>query len=272
MRGVLMNNANYNRISAMDIRREAHRAFRKDIKGNISLNVIPILLRFLAVYFGTKIYTTWMANINVNLADPEQASQRLSEISMSMANDPSSAAKYMLSLTPQTNIAVYAFFFFFVMICVGVSYTLLDKLRQPDYQINALKDSFRAFTGKFFFPILFITAMFGLFLEAGFMLYIIPGIWFLVIFSQCFFVFKDDVEEQDRWSILTAFSTFSRSSVMMRGYKGAYLSLCVEFFFWEILNAFTHELLSIWLQPYEQLTMAIFYQKVLEDNQRKQQA
>jgi hypothetical protein len=35
---------------------------------------------------------------------------------------------------------------------------------------------------------------------------------------------------------------------------------------------FTHELLSIWLQPYEQLTMAIFYQKVLEDNQRKQQA
>ena len=76
---------NNNRISALEIRREAHRAFRKDIKGNISLNVIPILLRFLAVYFGTKIYTTWMANLNVNLADPSQASQRLSEISASMA-------------------------------------------------------------------------------------------------------------------------------------------------------------------------------------------
>lgn len=83
-----MNNANYNRISAFEIRREAHRAFRKDIKGNIAHNIVPILLRFLAVYFGMKIYTTWMANINVNLADPEQASRRLSEISMSMANDP----------------------------------------------------------------------------------------------------------------------------------------------------------------------------------------
>ena len=90
---------NNNRISALEIRREAHRAFRKDIKGNISLNVIPILLRFLAVYFGTKIYTTWMANLNVNLADPSQASQRLSEISASMANDPSSASDFMLKIT-----------------------------------------------------------------------------------------------------------------------------------------------------------------------------
>lgn len=99
MRGVLMNSNN--RISAIEIRREAHRAFRKDIKGNISLNVIPILLRFLAVFFGAKIYTSWMANLNVNLADPAQASRRLTEISTSMANDPSSAEKYMLTLTPE---------------------------------------------------------------------------------------------------------------------------------------------------------------------------
>lgn len=266
-----MNNVNYNRISALDIRREAHRAFRKDIRGNISLNVIPILLRFLAVYFGTRIYMTWMSNINVNLADPEQASRRLSEISMSMANDPSSAGQYMLNLTPQTNVAVYAFFFFFVMACAGVSYTLLDRIRNPEYSINALRDSLQVFSGKYFFPLIFITAMFGLFLEAGFMLYIIPGIWFLLIFSQCFFIFKDDVDESGHWSILSAFTTFSRSSVLMRGYKLTYLSLVVEFFFWEILNAFTHEILSVWLQPYEQLTMAIFYQKVLENNQKNQQ-
>lgn len=260
---------NNNRISALKIRREAHRAFRKDIKGNISLNVIPILLRFLAVYFGTKIYTTWMANLNVNLADPSQASQRLSEISASMANDPSSASDFMLTLTPETSVAVYAFMFFFIMICVGVSYTLIDKLRNPDYQVNALKGSLQAFSGRYFFPLLFITALFGLFLEAGLMLYIIPGIWFLMIFSQAFFIFKDDVADQNKWTLRMAFSSFSRSSVLMRGYKWAYFSLCLEFFFWEILNALTHELLSIWLQPYEQLTMAIFYQKVLENNRKK---
>lgn len=266
-----MNNANYNRISALEIRREAHRAFRKDIKGNISLNVIPILLRFLAVYFGTKIYTIWMNNLHVNLADPGQASRRLSEISANMANDPTSADKYMLSLTPETSVAVYAFMFFFIMICVGVSYTILDRLRNPDYQMNAIKDSVQAFTGKYFFPLIFISAVFGLFLEAGFMLYIIPGIWFFMIFSQVFFVFKDDVEEDGKWSLRMAFSSFNRSSVLMRGYKWTYFSLCLEFFFWEILNAMTHELLSIWLQPYEQLTMAIFYQKVLENNRKKQE-
>lgn len=259
-----------NRISAIEVRHEAHRAFRKDIKGTISLNIIPILLRFLAVFFGTKLYTKWMANLNVNLADPGQASRRLSEISANMANDPSSADKYMLTLTPETSVAVYAFLFFFIMICVGVSYTLLDKLRDSNYQINAIKDSLRAFSGRYFFPMLFITALFVLFLEAGFMLYIIPGIWFLMIFSQVFFVFKDDVEDQGKWTIRMAFSTFSRSSVIMRGYKWTYFSLCLEFFFWEILNALTHELLSIWLQPYEQLTMAVFYQKVLENNQGKQ--
>jgi len=269
-----MNNANYNRVSAMDIRREAHRAFRKDIRGNVSLNIIPILLRFLAVYFGTRIYTTWMANLNVNLADPGQTSQRLSEISMDMANDPTSAAKYMLTLTPQTNVAVYAFMFFFAMICAGISYALVDKLRNPDYEINALKDSLQVFTGKYFFPSLFITALFGLFLEAGFMLYIIPGIWFLVIFSQSFLILKDDMAQSDngRWTLRMAFSTFSRSSILMRGYKWTYFSLIFEFFFWEILNALTHELLSLWLQPYEQLVMATFYQKVLEDNIKRQQA
>lgn len=262
-----MNNAN-NRISALEIRRESHRAFRKDIKGNISLNVIPILLRFLAVYFGMKIYTKWMANLNVNLANPEQASRRLSEISTSMANDPSSANNFMLTLTPETSVAVYAFMFFFIMVCVGISYTLVDRLRNPDYQINSLKDSLQAFTGRYFFPMLFITALFGLFLEAGFMLYIIPGIWFLMIFSQVFLVFKDDVEDAGNWNLRMVVSTFNRSSVLMRGYKWTYFSLCLEFFFWEILNALTHELLSIWLQPYEQLTMAIFYQKVLENNQK----
>ena len=266
-----MNNANYNRVSAMEIRREAHRAFRKDIKGNISLNVLPILLRFLAIYFGTKLYTNWMSNLNVNLADPEQASRRLSEISTNMANDPGSAGNYMLTLTPQTNVAVYAFMVFFIMICVGVSYILIDKLRKPDYQPNILKESFQVFSGKYFFPLLFITALFGLFLEAGFMLYIIPGIWFLIIFSQAFLIFKDDVEDQGKWSLRMAFSTFSRSTILMRGYKWTYFALCFEFFFWEILNAMTHELLSIWLQPYEQLTMTIFYQKVLESNQQKNQ-
>jgi hypothetical protein len=43
-----------NRISAIEVRREAHRAFRKDIKGTISLNIIPILLRFLAVFLELK--------------------------------------------------------------------------------------------------------------------------------------------------------------------------------------------------------------------------
>ena len=98
--------------------------------------------------------------------------------------------------------------------------------------------------------------------EAGMAIYLIPGIWFLLMFSQCFYIYKDDADHNDRVGLIQTFSTFGRSASLVRGYKWTLLWIFVQFFFWEILNLITREILSVVLHPYEQTVLAVFYQKV----------
>ncbi|APX71265.1 DUF975 family protein [Companilactobacillus allii] len=255
---------NYKRVNSLEVRRLAMRTFLKDIKGNVALNIFPILMRLVAMYFGTRIYNSWLGELGVSFSNPQEASERLSEISQQMANDPSAATKYALSLTPGSSVIIFAFLFFFVLVCTGVGYTMLDKMRHPNLEINALKDSLQVFSSRFFFPVLFITAMLGVFVEAGLSLYIIPGIWFFLIFSQSFYILKDDVDKNKTWSIRATFLSLAKSSRLMRGHKTTLFFICFEFLLWEIVNLMTHEILSIWLHPYEQLTLAAFYAKISE--------
>ncbi|WP_025025081.1 DUF975 family protein [Companilactobacillus nodensis] len=255
---------NNNRVTSLEIRRMAHKTFFKDIKGNIALNIFPILMRLIAMYFGTRIYNSWLAQLGVSMNNPEEASKKLTAITQQMATDPSTATKYALSLTPGSNVVVYAFLIFFVLVCAGVGYAMVDKMRNPDYEINAFKDSLQIFGNRYFFPTLFITVLLGIFVEAGLSFYLIPGIWFFLMFSQSFYVLKDDVDKTGKWSLRMAFASFGRSARVIRGHKTTLLFICIEFFLWEIINLMTHEILSIWLHPYEQLTLAAFYTKISE--------
>ncbi|WP_125711947.1 DUF975 family protein [Companilactobacillus kedongensis] len=262
-----MNNANYRKVSLLEVRKQARQTFRKDIKGNIALNIFPIILRFIGMYFMVKIYTQWFANLGINISNTQQATEQLTKIMQKMSSSPEAASKYVLTLTPATSLAIYAFTLFFLMICIGVSYTLVDYMRNPDSQINALKGSLQVFSSQYFFPVVMLLVILGFFVEAGLAIYIIPGIWFMLMFSQIFLVFKDNLNNTGKWSLRSAFGSFSGSSRLMRGYKFSLLLLGIEFFFWEILNLMTSELLSIWLHPYEQLTLAAFYQKITESKE-----
>jgi len=262
-----MNNANYRKVSLLEVRKQARQTFRKDIKGNIALNIFPIILRFIGMYFMVKIYTQWFTNLGINISNTQQATEQLTKIMQKMSSSPEAASKYVLTLTPATSLAIYAFTLFFLMICIGVSYTLVDYMRNPDSQINALKGSLQVFSAQYFFPVVMLLVILGFFVEAGLAIYIIPGIWFMLMFSQIFLVFKDNLNNAGKWSLRSAFGSFSGSSRLMRGYKFSLLLLGIEFFFWEILNLMTSELLSIWLHPYEQLTLAAFYQKITESKE-----
>ncbi|KRK65073.1 integral membrane protein [Companilactobacillus tucceti DSM 20183] len=259
-----MNNANYKRVSLIEVRKQARQTFRKDIKGNIALNIFPIIMRFIGMYFMVQIYTQWFSNLGINLNNTQEATEKLTKIMQTMSTNQEAASKYVLTLTPATNLAIYAFTLFFFMICIGISYALVDYMRNPDSQINALKGSLQVFSSQYFFPVIMLLVILGVFVEAGLAIYIIPGIWFMLMFSQIFLVFKDRLNESGKWSIRSAFESFSGSSRLMRGYKFSLLLLGIEFFFWEILNLMTSELLSIWLHPYEQLTLAAFYEKITE--------
>ncbi|MFC6322715.1 DUF975 family protein [Companilactobacillus baiquanensis] len=257
-----MNNANYKRVSLPEVRKQARKTFRKDIKGNIALNIFPIIMRFIGMYFMVQIYTQWFANLGISLSNTQEAAEKLSKIMQTMSTNPETSSKYVLTLTPATNLAIYAFTLFFLMICIGISYTLVDYMRDPDSQINALKGSLKVFSSRYFFPVVMLLVILGFFVEVGFAVYIIPGIWFMLMFSQIFLVFKDNLSSSGKWSLRSAFGSFSGSSRLMRGYKFSLLLLGIEFFFWEILNLMTSELLSLWLHPYEQLTLAAFYERI----------
>ncbi|MFD1470847.1 DUF975 family protein [Companilactobacillus mishanensis] len=259
-----MNNANYQRIPASQVTREARQLFRKNFKEMVVLNIIPILMRIIGMFFLVKMYSAWLGNLGVSLSNPQEASRKLTAISQEMVSNPSSASKYAFSMTPQTSILIFAAGFFFFLICAGIAFSMLDKARDDTYEIRTIRDSFQIFSGKYFFPILFLGILFNVIVEAGLGIYLIPGIWFFLMFGQSFFIYKDVSVRADHVGFRGVFTTFARSANMMRGYKWTLLLICIEFFLWEILNLLTHEILSIILHPYEQATMSVFYKKVAE--------
>lgn len=267
-----MNNANLKRISTSEINREARQLFRKNFKEIIVLNIVPILMRIIGMFFLVKMYKSWLSGLGVSLSDPEAASRKMTEISQNIVNDPSSAGKYSFNITPQTSIIVFAAGLFFFLICVGIGYSILDKYRNQNYQIRTIADQFQVFSGRYFFAIIFLSVLFNLIIEAGSAIYLIPGIWFFLMFSQSFYIYKDDTEKQERVGFGQVFSTFARSANLVRGYKWTLFFLCVQFFLWEIVNLITREIFSIALHPYEQTALAVFYQKVSEAKQEQAQA
>ncbi|AKP67128.1 DUF975 family protein [Companilactobacillus ginsenosidimutans] len=257
-----MNNANLKRISASEVNREARQLLFKNFKEMIVLNIVPIILRIVGMFFLVKMYTSWLSGLGISLANPQEASKKMTEISQNIVSNPSSATKYSINITPQTSILIFAVGLFFFLICVGIGYSMLDKYRNKDYQIKTIADQFQVFSGRYFFAIIFLALLFNIMVEAGAAIYLIPGIWFLLMFSQSFYIYKDDTEKQDKVGFRQVFSAFARSSLLVRGYKWTLLVIFIEFFLWEILNLITREILSVVLHPYEQSVLAVFYDKV----------
>ncbi|KRL66027.1 DUF975 family protein [Companilactobacillus versmoldensis] len=257
-----MNTTNLRRISASEINREARQVFRSNFKDIIVLNIVPILMRIIGMFFLVQMYRSWLSGLGISLSDPQAASQKMTEISQSIISNPGSASKYAFTLTPQTSIFVFAAGLFFFLICVGIGYSILDKYRNQNYQIRTIADQFQVFSGKYFFAIIFLAVIFNMIVEAGLAFFFIIGIWFMLIFSQSFYIYKGDADRQERVGLGQTFSTFARSSILVRGYKWTLLWLFVQFFLWEIVNLITREIFSIVLHPYEQTVLAIFYDKV----------
>lgn len=257
-----MNNANLKRISASEVNREARHMLRKNFKEIIVLNIIPILMRIVGMFFMVKMYNAWLSGLGISLSDPQAASEKLTSITQEIMNNPASATDYAFKTTPETNIIIFAAGLFFFLICVGIGYSLLDKYRNKDYQIRGIADQFQVFSGRYFFSIIFLALLFNIIVEAGLTLYLIPGIWFMLMFGQSFYIYKDDTAKNERIGLGRTFSTFARSSLLVRGYKWTLLLIFVEFLLLEIINLFTREILSVLVHPYEQSVLAVFYEKV----------
>lgn len=87
------------------------------------------------------------------------------------------------------------------------------------------------------------------------LLLIIPGIIKAFAYSQAMYIIAEEPNIGTREAL-------RRSEEMMVGHKAEYFVLQLSFIGWGILSTFTFGILTLWLVPYMNATMANYYQEL----------
>lgn len=93
----------------------------------------------------------------------------------------------------------------------------------------------------------------------GTLLFIIPGIIAMFMFSQVYFILAEDNE-------IGVIECLKKSSNMMKGHKLELFILELSFIGWFIVCIFTFGIGFLWYVPYYQMTMTNFYLELKESN------
>ena len=151
-------------------------------------------------------------------------------------------------------------------ITVGISYALLDLVRNKNYRINPLQDAFQVFSRRYFIPVLLIQLLQGLFVTLWTFLFIIPGIVKSYAYSQALFIYKDRSEDYEN-GYPSSLECITESKIMMHGHKGRLFLLHLSFLGWNLLEVVTIGIASIYVRPYFSTVEAIFYDNLKEVSQ-----
>ena len=100
-----------------------------------------------------------------------------------------------------------------------------------------------------------VTFFTGLFTALWSLLFYIPGIIKALSYSQAMYIIAENPE-------IGALEAINRSKAMMEGHKMELFKLMLSFIGWIILGMFTFGILYIWLMPYMNTTMALFYKNL----------
>ena len=89
----------------------------------------------------------------------------------------------------------------------------------------------------------------------GFVLFIIPGIYVSLLFSQVFYI----VSENNDVNIKDA---FKKSATIMKGNMWKFFKLGLRYAFYFILSIFTLFIWTLWLIPQMNVSYAIFFKEI----------
>lgn len=126
-----------------------------------------------------------------------------------------------------------------------------DRSYRP--RVGDLFEGFRNF-----WPFLKVTLLSALITMLWSILFIIPGIIKALAYSQAPYI----IAENPNMPVMEALRLSER---MMKGKKWDYFVLNLSFFGWALLSIPTLGLLSIWLEPYMQMSAVNFYNDVKRD-------
>ncbi|MEG0255135.1 MAG: DUF975 family protein, partial [Vagococcus sp.] len=229
------------------IKRDAKEALKGRWKEAIILNLIPILLRIFLVLAG--FFFAWFAR------------------------STHYEGEWYTQIT--TNLVQPIVDFIFAIIIMGISFTLLDVVRNKEEATMEPSQAFRLFNSNDFIPIILINLLIMIFTFLWSLLLIIPGLVKGYAYSQSNFIYKDMSTHVDVKS-MNATAFIDESRLLMDGHKGRLFWLDFSFIGWHILGGLTFGLAYIYITPYLTTCHAAFYDdlskgKYLADGQQEQE-
>lgn len=136
---------------------------------------------------------------------------------------------------------------------LGYSKFLLAQHDGKEYEVKDLFSQFERFSVGFLQ--LFLRELYTL---LWCLLLVIPGIIKSFSYAMTPFILEDHPE-------LTASQAIRRSQELMDGHKGELFVLGLTFIGWELLNALTLGIGSLWLNPYKNAAYAAFYRELVAE-------
>lgn len=151
-----------------------------------------------------------------------------------------------------------------MLFATGVSFTLLDLVRNSYYKIDPLSDALRIFKQGQIVSVIAIHIISGFFIILWSFLFIIPGIIAALAYSQAYYIYKDSEATGEN---LSALDCISRSKELMDGNKGKLFVLELSFIGWHFIGGLTFGLGYLFITPYIQTAKAVFYNDLLNETQ-----
>ena len=134
-------------------------------------------------------------------------------------------------------------------ILMGVNKYHLDYIRRKELSLSSLK----AYFSKIF-PLLGLYLLMTLLTALGTICLIIPGIIIAIALYFAYYVYIDDEKG--------VIETLKTSADLMQGHKWELFVLILSFLGWALLGALTFGILYIWLAPYMNTTLLLYYDKL----------
>lgn len=267
--------------SSSELKREVKASLAGRWKDAILLNIIPSVLTIIRMWlivlvFGAMSLFAWSFISNTSESDTSVQSTLVQEDELGDLEDLLADSDMLESddyLSDDSDTAPVSTGYTFGqgllsvvlgLIGLGISYTLLDMLRNPNRKVSVIKDSFRVFNGKDFVPVFLIGLLETVFIMLWTLLLIVPGIIKAYAYSQSFFIYKD-LSEKVGMENQSAVNYISESRKLMTGNKGRLFYIDLSFIGWHLLAILTLGLGYLVLNPYIAATKAAFYRDISED-------
>lgn len=148
-----------------------------------------------------------------------------------------------------------------VYLVTAIAFTFLEVIRHMRREISPLKNILRNFKRPWIWKIISLYLVRSVFVFLWSLLLIIPGIIKSYSYSQSFYILYDDITSETGPSLKIT-DCITESRALMKGHKLDLFGLQLSFILWNMLSIFTLGIAFLWVGPYQNMSLAIFYENL----------